>query len=866
MPNANPPQHPGPHDGQRGLPRLAGLDGIRGLAALAVVLYHAGASWLPAGFLGVDVFFVVSGFLITSLLISERERDDKTDLIEFWKRRARRLLPVLALVLIVTTAYTAIRLQDTLMDHLREVLVAAVYITNWDQIVRGVSYFEMFERPSQLRHLWSLAVEEQFYIIWPVLFGVGARFLRLRWLWCVVVGLAALSVVWMMMLFTPGDEPSRVYFGSDARAFTILIGVAVAFFWKPWRREWTAPLGYLMDALALAALVGIGLIMAVGRHWNDWMYPWGLLFTSAATIVLVAFVIRPGSLAGRALEIAPLRWMGERSYSIYLWHWPVMLALQWEYNFIPNSIAMFAAGIAATFILSELSYRLVERPMRRPEFWSLQRIRSQLAEKRPLATITASLAAAVLLALVIGFTVLPGRSPSDLLFSASAEQAGFSEEDGAEAAVQPTADRQLGAGAIQDNQLQTGDRVVGRVGSLRSQADEDDGTPAFMRPIGTDPNAKKAATGTGSADASPTSINAREDGSGTDSQPDQSSGPIEQAPALIQYPPGDYCAFYTVQAGDSLYRLTRMFDTSIEELVQLNGERIARVIHPGDVLRVHCPGTAPCTLLQLDQVGDGCVTLRTADDALRVCRSQTILVDLPVRLSVLPGHLLSSLPKWIWNGSESEGLDFTVLLDHTAPYQGGSTIVELHYGLPPLAIGDSVMVGAKSQLESAGIEVNAEVGRIAHQAISVLKQELASNGVRDTVIFHAVGTNFLDEAGFNKLVEVAQGVRHLIVLTRQFPPREPLLTYERDTNRMLREQVPRYDWITLVDWNEITDGRERDVTWDGTHLNLQGQQLYADHILAAVISRPPPNADVGVVARDTGAQRSLGQRLLVTGH
>lgn len=870
MPNANPLQHPGPHDGQRGLPRLAGLDGIRGLAALAVVLYHAGASWLPAGFLGVDVFFVVSGFLITSLLISERERDDKTDLIEFWKRRARRLLPVLALVLIVTTAYTAIRLQDTLMDHLREVLVAAVYITNWDQIVRGVSYFEMFERPSQLRHLWSLAVEEQFYIIWPVLFGVAARFLRLRWLWCIVVGLAALSVVWMVMLFTPGDEPSRVYFGSDARAFTILIGVAVAFFWKPWRREWTAPLGYLMDALALAALVGIGLIMALGRHWNDWMYPWGLLFTSAATIVLVAFVIRPGSLAGRALEIAPLRWMGERSYSIYLWHWPVMLALQWEHNFIPNSIAMFAAGIAATFILSELSYRLVERPMRRPEFWSLQRIRSQLADARPLATITASLASAVLLALVIGFTVLPGRSPSELLFSASAEQAAYSEENGAEAAAQPTADRQLAAGAIQDNQLQTGDRVVGRVGSLRSQADEDDGTPAFMRRIGTDPNAdpnaKKAATGTGSAHASPTSNAAREDGSGSDRQPDQPSGRIEQAPALMQYPPGDYYAYYTVRAGDSLHRLTRMFDISIEELVQLNDERIAHVIHPGDMLKIRCPGTAPCTFLQLDQVGDGCVNLQAADDALEVCRSQTVLVDLPVRLSVRLDHPLSSLPKWVWNGSESEGLDFTVLLDHTAPYQGGSTIVELHHGQPPLAIGDSVMVGAKSQLESAGIEVNAEVGRLANQAISVLKQEFARNGVRDTVIFHAVGTMFLDEAGFERLVEAAKGVRHLIVLTRQFPPREPLLTYERDTNKMLREQVSRYDWITLVDWNEITDGREQEVTWDGTHLNLQGRQLYADHILAAVISRSPLDGDVGLVASGAEDQPSLGQRLLVTGH
>ncbi|MYG91239.1 MAG: acyltransferase, partial [Chloroflexi bacterium] len=179
-----------PTAGERGLPHLAGLDGIRGLAALAVVLFHAGVAWLPAGFLGVDVFFVVSGFLITALLIAERERSSDTDLARFWLRRARRLLPVLALVLIVTTAYAALMLRDTLGQHLHDVLMAAVYFTNWDLILRGVSYFEMFERPSQLRHLWSLAVEEQFYIVWPIVFALVMRFLNLRWLWCIVAAMA----------------------------------------------------------------------------------------------------------------------------------------------------------------------------------------------------------------------------------------------------------------------------------------------------------------------------------------------------------------------------------------------------------------------------------------------------------------------------------------------------------------------------------------------------------------------------------------------------------------------------------------------------------------------------------------------------
>ena len=167
-------------------------------------------------------------------------------------------------------------------------------------------------------------------------------------------------------------------------------------------------------------------------------------------------------------------------------------------------------------------------------------------------------------------------------------------------------------------------------------------------------------------------------------------------------------------------------------------------------------------------------------------------------------------------------------------------MIRLTHGLPPLAIGDSVMEGAKAQLEEVGIEVNAEIGRQAYQGFTILKQDRERNGPRDTVIFHAVGAHYMDARGFGKLLNAAEGVRHLIVLTRQFPPREPLLSYERDTNRMLREEAAKHDWVTLVDWNEITNGRESEVSWDGTHLNPVGRQLYADQILAAIVSRPPP--------------------------
>ena len=812
--------------GERGLPHLAGLDGIRGLAALAVVLFHAGVAWLPAGFLGVDVFFVVSGFLITALLVAERERHTDTDLARFWMRRARRLLPVLALVLIVTTAYAALMLRDTLGQHLHDVLMAAVYFTNWDLILRGVSYFEMFERPSQLRHLWSLAVEEQFYIVWPIVFALVMRFLNLRWLWCIVAALALMSLIWMVVLFTPGTDPSRVYFGSDPRAFTILIGVAVGLVWKPWRFTWDRPVGIAMDIIALLGLAMIVVIMVIGRHWSDWMYPWGLLGISAAAIVVVSFVVRPGSLVGRVLETRPLRWMGQRSYSIYLWHWPVLLALQWEFNFVPNTIAIVAAALVATFLLSEISYRMVEAPMRRPQFWANARFRALRVNRRAVAAVAASGSLAVFLGLLIGFVMLPGRSPSDLLFSASAEQSARSqsvEPDRASVLEESRSPVQLVIAS--DNRHASA--IEGR--EIRPMADDSESRAILGSNGGTSEQAAAPLTAAGGAQAG-------------DGQPDpHPTARFAAEQPLIQYPPGEYETRYVVEPGDSPNGLMDRFQMSRQRFIELNGDDALRIIHPGDVLTVPCPGTAPCAFVQIEQRGHGCLSWQNDGVTERVCQSSAFLVDLPMRFLAEPGGPLDAMPTWVWgNGDQTESLGFTLLLDHIDAESLRPTVLSLNFGLPPLAIGDSVMVGARSRLEEVGIEVDAEVGRLAHTAISILREDSARNGARDTVIFHAVGTSFLDARGFQKLLEAAEGVRHLIVLTRQFPPREPLLSYERDTNRMLREEAAKHDWVTLVDWNDITDGREDEVSWDGTHLNSFGRQLYTDSILAAVVSRPPP--------------------------
>jgi peptidoglycan/LPS O-acetylase OafA/YrhL len=209
-------------------PYLPGVDALRALAVLAVFLYHAGVGWMPGGFLGVDVFFVISGYLITSLLLREFRRDGHLRLGRFWLRRARRLLPAVGVLIALTMVVAAIVEPDRI-DQLRGDAVASLlYFANWHFIYGHESYFESFQRPSLFRHLWSLSVEEQFYLFWPLLFAAGMKlFGRTRLLLGVLAGaLASMALAWL--LFDPGHDASRVYYGTDTHAVGLLAGVALA--------------------------------------------------------------------------------------------------------------------------------------------------------------------------------------------------------------------------------------------------------------------------------------------------------------------------------------------------------------------------------------------------------------------------------------------------------------------------------------------------------------------------------------------------------------------------------------------------------------------------------------------------------------
>lgn len=290
---------------------LPGLDGLRAVSVIAVLLYHAELLWIPGGFLGVEVFFVISGYLITMLLMKEHRKTGTIDLKEFWLRRARRLLPALYTLLVTTSIVTVVFFRDELASMRAQVVAAFLYVTNWYLIVTGQSYFDRLGRPPLLRHLWSLAVEEQFYLVWPLLLLALVLIRSPRARLALVGLLAVASAVLMGVLYQPGTDPTRVYYGSDTHSFGLFAGAALALLLRrqsgepgefPRARPW----------LGIAALAGL-LAATLWLHADAGVaYRGGLAGVSLLAAVVIWAGVRGGRF-GRRLDSAPLRYLGERS-------------------------------------------------------------------------------------------------------------------------------------------------------------------------------------------------------------------------------------------------------------------------------------------------------------------------------------------------------------------------------------------------------------------------------------------------------------------------------------------------------------------------------------------------------------------------
>ena len=362
----HPPSPLGPY-------RVVGLDGIRAIAVVLVIVFHLGPGALVGGYLGVDVFFVVSGFLITTLLVREDEATGQIRLGAFWLRRARRLLPALVVLVLVCCSIAWLLGGDVLVGIGRQLIGAATFSTNWLLIGDGATYFGQ-GMPELFRNLWSLAVEEQFYLVWPLLLVLVL--LRIpRWLRvAVALLLAAGSAAAMWLLVDPADT-ARVYYGTDTHAFGLAIGAALAFAAIHWPRQaerWPRALRVLLPIaglLAVAALVWLAVVLDGAQLVA---YRGGLLLVAVLTAVAIAALLVPGSWFARVLESGPFRYVGRRSYGLYLWHWPVFVLLR---NALPTwqrdgwqGWALGGIAAAITVAAAALSFRFVEQPVRRFRF------------------------------------------------------------------------------------------------------------------------------------------------------------------------------------------------------------------------------------------------------------------------------------------------------------------------------------------------------------------------------------------------------------------------------------------------------------------------------------------------------------------
>jgi peptidoglycan/LPS O-acetylase OafA/YrhL len=357
---------------RRGQRYMPGLDGLRAIAVLGVIAYHLGFGWAPGGLLGVGVFFTLSGYLITDILLNQVDHGGLR-LKSFWLARARRLLPGLFVMLVVVMAWVTLIGPHQPADFRTAALSAAAYFNNWWLVFHDVSYFARFAPPSPLNHLWSLSVEEQFYILWPFLlmlglwlvpevrFSTGVRF-RLA---AVTLGAALLSGILMAILYRPSLDPSRVYYGTDTRALELLAGAALAMVW-PSRRlsgRIVPQARQTLDAIGAVGLLVILLMFWRVGEFSSFLYRGGFAVLALASVLAVAAMAHPATRLGPIVGCRPMRWVGVRSYGIYLWHLPIIVLTTPEGAHTTEPLRALLQ-VAAIFAVAELSWRYVEDPIR----------------------------------------------------------------------------------------------------------------------------------------------------------------------------------------------------------------------------------------------------------------------------------------------------------------------------------------------------------------------------------------------------------------------------------------------------------------------------------------------------------------------
>lgn len=346
---------------------MPGIDGLRAIAVIGVILYHLNIPWFQGGFSGVTVFFVLSGYLITDILIDEWNKNNKIDYFRFMIRRFRRLAPALLSMIFIVTLMVIVTNHPS-FDKLRsDFFPSLLYVTNWWYIFHEVSYFDNFGPASPLTHLWSLAMEEQFYLIWPLLVILGFAFIKRKWFRVLAILVGVVLSAWLMaILYAPGEDPSRVYYGSDTRAFSLLLGAVLAYVWPSQRLSKTLPrhARWVLDIVGITGLLLLIIMFMVTSEFDSFHYQGGMLLLSGIATLVTAALAHPASMLAKWLSMKPLQWIGVRSYGIYLWHYPIIILTTPIINTNGINGWRITVQIAATLIISALSYHFVETPIR----------------------------------------------------------------------------------------------------------------------------------------------------------------------------------------------------------------------------------------------------------------------------------------------------------------------------------------------------------------------------------------------------------------------------------------------------------------------------------------------------------------------
>jgi peptidoglycan/LPS O-acetylase OafA/YrhL len=351
--------------------RIGAVDGLRAIAVAGVIAFHFGIG-VPGGFLGVDLFFVISGYVITRLLLIEWQRTGSIGWTRFWGRRARRLLPAVMVVLVAVQVWLWLgAVPDLRATTDAQTVAALTYVSNWYAIFAGVSYWGALTDSTPLTHLWSLAVEEQFYLVWPLLLITVLTLTRSRRVLAAVAGVGAVASYAMAAVLFQTGGVNRAYLGTDARSGALLMGVLCALLLTrsapgpdgSWDR-FVARTPAVRSALVVAVLA-LAVLWSVAGIEAPWLYEGGLAVAGAAAATLIAGIVTmPGSRAARFLTAWPVLWTGRLSYSLYLWHWPVHVYATHRWTHVDRPLRV-SAELAATLVLSILSFTLVERPTRR---------------------------------------------------------------------------------------------------------------------------------------------------------------------------------------------------------------------------------------------------------------------------------------------------------------------------------------------------------------------------------------------------------------------------------------------------------------------------------------------------------------------